>query len=291
MSSISFDLSGKIDQETLAALSALKKITDSLNIPFFIVGATARDFLLKHCFGINPPRMTRDIDLAVEVADWEQFGKLTDALKDSRIFSADRKEPQRFRYDNVPIDIVPFGPISDRDVRISWPPEHEIFMNMMGFQEAYQCSVTVRLRPDPELDVKIPTLPGLALMKLISWNEKYPERKKDAEDLLFIMQKYEDAGNYDRLYGSAQNILMEESFDTRLAGIRLLGHDMAQIAASETLATVQNIIRIETGEHSQHRLIIHMLGGMISFENKFDDALLFLEKLKEGLSGFQEEYE
>ena len=25
-------------------------------------------------------------------------------------------------------------------------------------------------------------------MKLISWDEKYPDRKKDAEDLLFIME-------------------------------------------------------------------------------------------------------
>ncbi|MBN2686998.1 MAG: nucleotidyl transferase AbiEii/AbiGii toxin family protein [Deltaproteobacteria bacterium] len=141
----------------------MKNIADSLKIPFFIVGATARDFLLKHCYGVDPPRMTRDIDLAVKVADWKQFGKLTEALKDTRKFTADRREQQRFRYDNVLIDIVPFGPISDRNGKISWPPEHEIFMKMTGFQEAYQCSVTVRLHSDPELDVKIPTLPGLAL--------------------------------------------------------------------------------------------------------------------------------
>jgi len=28
-------------------------------------------------------------------------------------------------------------------------------------------------------------------MKLISWNEKYPDRTKDAEDQLFIMENYD----------------------------------------------------------------------------------------------------
>jgi hypothetical protein len=35
MSSISFDLSGKIDQPTVNALSLLKRVADALGIPFF----------------------------------------------------------------------------------------------------------------------------------------------------------------------------------------------------------------------------------------------------------------
>ena len=80
MSKISFDLSGKIDRPTINALSALKCESDALNIPFFIVGATARDLILKYGYGVEPLRMTRDIDLGVRVADWEQFNRLTDAL-------------------------------------------------------------------------------------------------------------------------------------------------------------------------------------------------------------------
>lgn len=132
MSNISFDLSGKIDEQTVAALSTIKRIADSLEIPFFIVGATARDFLLKHRYGIESPRMTRDIDPGVEVANWEQFGQLAEALTASGKFTPDRRERQRFHHDHVPIDIVPFGFITDKTRRISWPPEHEIFMNMMG---------------------------------------------------------------------------------------------------------------------------------------------------------------
>lgn len=222
MSNILFDLSGKIDQKTVGALSAVKSIADFLNIPFFVVGASARDFILEHCYGIKPRRMTRDMDLGVEVASWEQYKQLTDSLMATDKFSSDKKEPQRLHFDFVLIDILPFGAITDEKRRISWPPEHEIFMSMVGFKEAYESSITVRLSTNPKLDIKLPTLPGLAIMKIISWKEKYPDRKRDAEDLLFIMHKYEEAGNFERLYEEEQELLQEENFDTRLAGIRVI---------------------------------------------------------------------
>lgn len=177
MSNISFDLSGKIDRQTVEALSAVKRSADSLGISFFIVGASARDYILKHCYGIEPPRMTTDIDLGVEVASWDQFSKLRETLEATGKFSPDAMEPQRLHFDSVLIDIVPFGPIAGETRRIAWPPEHEIFMSMVGFKEAYEYSVLVRLSTDPELDIKLPTLPGLAIMKIISWREKYPGRK------------------------------------------------------------------------------------------------------------------
>lgn len=70
MSSIFFDWSGKIDQPIIEALSALKQEADALNIPFFVVGATARDLILKQGYGIEPSRLTRDIDLGIKVAGY-----------------------------------------------------------------------------------------------------------------------------------------------------------------------------------------------------------------------------
>jgi predicted nucleotidyltransferase len=286
MRNILFDLSGKIEQQTVAALSAVKGIADSHGIPFFVVGASARDLILKHCYGIEPPRMTTDIDLGVEVADWEQFHTLTDALKATGRFLPDESQRQRYHFDSVLVDIVPFGPITDENRRIAWPPEHEIFMSMAGFKEAYEYAITVRLSTTPELDIKLPTLSGLALMKIVSWREKYPERTKDAEDLLLIMHKYEDAGNFDRLYDKAQDLLEEEKFDARHASIRLLGRDMAIIADTETLSFVKTILDAETREQSQYKLVTDMIkgSGSIRYEDRFDETLQQVQKLKKGLS-------
>jgi len=283
MSNILFDLSGKIDQQTVKTLSIVKGAADSLSISFFVVGASARDFILEHCYGIKPRRMTKDIDLGVEVADWEQFNQLKASLITTSKFSLDEKEPQRFHCGSVIVDIVPFGPITDENKRISWPPEHEIFMSMLGFKEAYEYSITVKLSSGPEVNIKLATLPGLALMKIISWKEKYPERKRDAEDLLLIMQKYEDAGNSERLYREEQGLLQEEHFDTRLASIRLLGRDMAKIADPDTFRTVKTILDSETEEQPQYRLVTDMIRSALMFDENFEQILLQLEKLREGL--------
>lgn len=288
MNSILFDLSGKIDQQTVDALYTVKSIADSLGIPFFIVGASARDFILERYYGIAIHRRTKDIDLGVEIDSWEQFDKLSDALISTGKFFPDKREPQRFHCNSLLIDIVPFGSIADENRKIAWPPEHEIFMSMVGFKEAYEYSVTVRLSSDPELDIKLPTLPGLALMKIISWQEKYPVRDKDAEDLLLIMHKYEEAGNFDRLYNKEQDVMQEENFDARLASIRLLGRDMGKMADADTLTAVSKILDDETGPQSQHRLAIDMIKGSFSFDEKFDETLLQIEKLRKGISEVQQ---
>src|SRR4030067_1392179 len=99
------------------------------------------------------------------------------------------------------------------------------------------------------------SLPGLAIMKLISWKERHPNRKRDAEDLLLIMNRYEEAGNSERLYGEDLPLLQEEGFDTKLAGTRLLGRDIAKISDSKTFLIVKEILDGETEEMSQYKLI------------------------------------
>ena len=286
MRNILFDISGKIEKigpNKVNALYEVKKVANSLEISFFVVGASARDFILEHCYNIKSPRMTEDIDLGVEVADWDKFYELSKALLSTGKFSKAR-EKQRFLFRDVFIDIVPFGPIAGKDKKISWPPEHEIFMNMLGFEEAYEHSITVRLNSKPELDIKFSTLSGLALMKIISWKEMYPDRKTDAEDLLFIMKNYEVAGNEERLYSQALSLLEEEDFDTRLAGIRLLGMDIAKISDPQTLKAVKEILDSETGEQSRYRLVEDMVSGISVYSDQFDEILNYVEKLKEGIS-------
>jgi len=279
MKNILFDLSGKIDQQKIEALLAIKKEADILNIPFFVVGAFARDIILKHCYGINPRRMTGDIDLGIKVNDWAQFNKLTDSLISTGKFSR-TKEPQRFLFQSIPIDIVPFGEISGEKVRIYWPPEYEIFISIIGFKEAFENSIIVRLNSDPKLDIKVSTLPSLAIMKLISWNEKYPERPKDADDLFLIMNEYENAGNFDRLYTKEQDLLTEEGFDNQIASIRLLGKDMAMIVDKDTAKVVRSILEDKTND--PHKLVIDIVREQRMSDNNFETINLKFEKLKNG---------
>jgi len=131
MTSILFNLSGKIERPIVEALYPLKRIADSFGIPFFVVRAFSRDLILKHGYGIEPRRKTGAIDLGVEVANWEQFEKLKESLIETGHFCL-TPEKHRLRCGTILIDILPFGPITDKDKKISWPPEHEIIMSMVG---------------------------------------------------------------------------------------------------------------------------------------------------------------
>jgi len=282
MTSILFNLSGKIDKPIVDTLHILKKVADSSSIPFFVVGASARDFILKHHYGIEPRRKTGDIDLGVEVASWEQFKALFESLIATGQFSH-TPERQRLRCGTILIDILPFGAITDKDKKISWPPEHDIIMSMVGFEEAYEHSITVRVSSDPDLDIKMASLPGLAIMKLISWKEEYPDRKRDAEDLLLIMNKYEEAGNSERLYEEDLPLLQEEGFDAKLAGTRLLGRDMAKISDPKTFLVIKEILDAETEEMGRYKLVSDMMRETGMSDTRFDEILLQLEKLRQGI--------
>jgi len=280
MKNILIDISEKIETIYIAPIKEIKKVADSLKIPFFIIGAFARDMILEYFHNIKAPRMTMDIDLGISVSDWGQFDRLIYNLELTGKFKKS-EEKHRIIYDNIFIDIIPFGKISNQDEKISWPPENEVVMSVLGFKEVYNNSTLVRIHNNPCLEVKIPTLPGLVILKLLAWKDGFPNRSKDAEDLLFIMNKYEFTGIENTLYGSELKLLQNEDFDNQIAGIVLLGKEMSKICTNKTIGYLSQIIEEETSDNSKYNLINDML-----FTRREDSTrvLILLRKLKEGFS-------
>lgn len=56
------DLSGKIDGITLGAIESIANVADTQNVPFFIIGAAARDLILTNGHNIRTTRATLDFD-------------------------------------------------------------------------------------------------------------------------------------------------------------------------------------------------------------------------------------
>ncbi|MCI0614673.1 nucleotidyl transferase AbiEii/AbiGii toxin family protein [bacterium] len=245
----SLNLSGKIDQSIVEALLVFNSALESLGIPFFLVGAGARDLIFKY-YGIKSSRKTEDVDLGIQIASWEEFNSIRDKLLESGF--APTKIKYRFEFKELLIDIVPFGGLADKDAKITWPIEDKLIMSVAGFDEAYQSSVPVKISENPDLKINVSSLTGLAIMKIIAWNEKYPERPKDGEDLFLIMENYEDADNFERLYDKEQLLLKEEDYDTQLAAIRLLGRDMADVAEPKTFDLLKAILQ---DERNQDKLV------------------------------------
>src|SRR5882672_1511771 len=70
----SFDLSGVPALRSLAEVAGtLRDAAAGIVDRWLIAGATARDLVLQHAYGLPERRKTADLDVAVAVASWEIF--------------------------------------------------------------------------------------------------------------------------------------------------------------------------------------------------------------------------
>ncbi|MHB1688649.1 MAG: nucleotidyl transferase AbiEii/AbiGii toxin family protein [Ignavibacteriaceae bacterium] len=280
MTKKSFDISGKIDKYRLEIISSIKEVSDSLGIPFFIIGATARDIILEYVFEKKIYRATNDIDFGIRVSDWDTFNSLTSTLLKNKKYSPDKKIEHRLFYEKgYPIDIVPFGKIASAGGTFKWPKD-KIEFTVLGFEEAYNNSNLVKVKRNPDMIVNFATPESLCLLKIISWSERYPDRSRDAIDLVLLIESYLDTGNSERL-NNEESDLVDDNFDFTLTGARLLGRDIAAIFEKRTLDFVINILDKETGEQDRYRLAEDMLRSKVFSEGKdFEYYLNILENLK-----------
>jgi predicted nucleotidyltransferase len=156
-------------------------------------------------------------------------------------------------------------------------------MHITVFEEAFANSQTVRLRENPILDLNVVTLAGLVIMKIVSWNDGYPNRNKDAGDLALIMSKYLDAGNSERLFKKHSDLLDLEDFDYFIVGARLLGRDMATILSSDLKDKILEVLDKETGKKERYKLIEDMLMSNSLVNANFESLLGLLEEVKKGV--------
>ncbi len=282
MSKNLLDISGKIDIKTIELFEIVDTSSKSLKIPFFVIGAKARDFILTIGYNINTIRATHDLDFGIQVSNWDQFKKLKRTLIATGMFKTTNVE-QRLEFNGTLfVDIIPFGNITTPDKSLEWPPDHETKMSTKGFEEAFQTSLLVRLRSNPVLDVRLADLKGLAILKIISWDEKYPDRDKDAKDLFLILKNYLIAGNDERLFNEEADLLGDD-FDYIRAGARLLGRDIASVSNPDTLQVIFEIINRETDVKGTFKLARDMVKNVHNWEDEFKETIKLLEELKFGM--------
>ena len=244
----------KITSEKIAnplLVELLKKLTDSFNRmgrEFYVIGATARDIIIRQLIGTTSGRRTKDLDIAIAIPDWSVFEEVKEGL------AADgfKKSPnmhQRFYYGEYELDIVPYG-VAKGDDNIYWPPEEEIAMSVKGFDEVLSKAITVNI--DDEFDIRIASLHGLFLLKFNAWLDRNIETSKDAEDMSFILSNYFMA-NLER------NVYMEvydwENFDEYIVGGYWLARDLLLLLTKEQIVYYKGCIEKELEKNDGSRLL------------------------------------
>ncbi len=281
MTSTLLDITDKVDPDTQAILRAVAKAARSLGIPFFVIGATARDLVLHHHYGVPVSRATLDRDFAVQIPDWSTFEALKDKLLDSGF--SETKMTHRFTADTGGwIDLIPFGPISDEGNTIAWPPTGEVVMNILGFSEACEHALQVRISDSPELILPVVSPPGLALLKLVSWTERERDKSSnDAKDLLYLCATYYRIPEVEGcMY--AQNELMESyGWVPERGSANRLGRDVRQIVGSDTHEFLERLFNGSIKSRSLRDLARESCDVGVG-EEKFDEHASMIQALVEG---------
>lgn len=253
----------KITSEKIAnplLVELLRKLTDSFNRmgrEFYVIGATARDIIIRQLIGTTSGRKTKDLDIAIAIPDWSVFEEVKECLIADG-FKKSTHMHQRFYYGEYELDVVPYG-VAKEDDNIYWPPEDEIAMSVKGFDEVLAEAITVNI--DDEFSIKIASLHGLFLLKFNAWLDRNIETSKDAEDMSFILSNYFIA-NLDR------NVYTEvydwERFDEYIVGGYWLANDLLLLLTKEQIAYYRDCIEkeLEKGDESRlfNQIIEHSYG-------------------------------
>jgi predicted nucleotidyltransferase len=114
---------------------------------------------------------------------------------------------QRIRYGTASfLDLVPFGGLEAGAGAIEWPPSGDQTMSVVGFREALQAAIPVRV--NGRLNVPVTSPDGLMLLKLLAWDERrFAEPGRDAQDIAYLLRNVAQIVSLTSLYEEHSSIL------------------------------------------------------------------------------------
>lgn len=235
-------------------LEELIPVFKQRGITFYLIGAVARDIILE----LNQEksqRVTMDLDIAIAVDYWEDFENLSEDIIALPNFTKDAQQQQRFLYkEKFQVDIVPYGGIKDQNDKIYWPPDKSFAMSVIGFEEAEQNLLTIKL--DEEITFDIVSLEGVFLLKLFAWKDRFHKTSKDAEDIGFLLNNYFNI-NRDLSFEEPFNKVYDDDRFTELkAGATILGMKLNKMlnAGSGVKSKVKALLEEELKKEEQSQL-------------------------------------
>jgi predicted nucleotidyltransferase len=172
MSDFSYEYFGS--DEFPALFAALKRTFDAAEVPFYLIGARARDvwFLPEKSF-----RITLDIDWIAASEDEGVFQDIRDKLVKVEGFQSTQNPFTMLSPKGTEVDILPFFKNTGQ--------------GLAGLREVYERGIQ-GVTFDDNATYQVATLPAIVLLKFIAWDDRPEYRLKDLWDIWTICENYFD---------------------------------------------------------------------------------------------------
>jgi predicted nucleotidyltransferase len=262
-------------------LQALTVFFEGVGSEFYVIGATARDIILSGIHAQHSGRKTVDLDIAIAIPDWNKYQEISDRLCQEEGFTKSTEQKQRFFYKGVyMLDIVPFGDVAKEDKYIYWPPEESFAMPVHGFIEVAKDALEITV--DNLLTIRVASLPGIFILKLIAWYDRHLEHDRDAEDMAFIISNYLSL-NDERAARDHYDIYDRTPFSNFIAGGTLIARDIITVIKDDlsVRGRLATILREEINKTLDSPLINQMLETHqpLKYEEVYDTLLSMTNEL------------
>lgn len=232
-----------LDLVSIAILKAVVSAAREAGTNLMLVGATARDIVMSHVYGIPLQRATADLDFAVAIPGWDAFGQVIEQLVADKRFARSAGVAHRLLFNGttaihpVPVDLVPFGPGVGGQI-FAWPDDPDIQMNVAGYDDAARATELVDIAG---MHVPVLSAAGLALLKVFAWIDRHATTRKDASDILTLAINHSELGNAERMYDD-ETLLAEVDYDYLRGSARLLSRDVRNICSDITLEQIRSAL-------------------------------------------------
>ncbi|RYE15391.1 MAG: hypothetical protein EOP45_18530 [Sphingobacteriaceae bacterium] len=273
------NLSGIRQGELREVFDALEQAFDAVGIDFYLIGALARDVWYSKEDKVF--RTTKDVDFAVLVGSQKEYEDLKAHLIAQNKFHSIRENSfVMLTPSGVQVDILPFGEIEiDEEIKLEGIGLANIKVN--GFMEVYQ-SGTEQVQIETGHHFKIATLPAIALLKFIAFDDRPEHRLKDARDIANILMHFFDLQT-ELIYEQHSDLFGEEDLNLEEIAAIVIGREIRKIIGhnEKLLIRFQGIVTglLERQEDSAFiRNVVSETGSTVVH------ALLLLKGLLTGLN-------
>lgn len=195
----------------------IDEVLTAHEVPYYLVGANAISLeLLKK--GYKPGRKTNDIDFAIMVSTLDHYKEISDSIQEQGLIKLDAAWRFYHKKFDVVVDLLPFGEIEENDT-IGFN-ERTTDLHVLGFKEVLEDVNEIEIN---ETKVRIPPLPGMIVLKLVSWSDRPEVRNNDLYDILRVIEQYNNL-EYENNYKNHFDVIEEmNEFDERRFSARILG--------------------------------------------------------------------
>lgn len=246
-------------------LKALSRSLSQLGIPLYVVGATARDIMMKLLKEDEARRRTNDLDVAIALQDWTDFDKVKDTLQSNHFEKMENKQKFYYKGENndndFEVDVVPFGKIATNE-QICWPPEGNPVMSVRCFEDVMAHSISILVNGD--VSFEIAPLCGQFLIKFDTWIDRHASTDKDATDMYYFLDKYyiamvmNDVTSPDEI-GPHEK---EDNLDIIVLSARWIAYDIGNMLNTEHLEYYIKSIQNELNKEEDSMLLYHFMKNM-----------------------------